>query len=391
MKYRRIIATLWAALVFTVAGNAIARPPDTLDFGFAHFVKTGEMLFREPVLHVLINDSEAKLYPYAVVLNGRMAFLDKRGEVISESTLPQSTTVKVRESQGCRYVSLLGCGDDSGMGFARLFDHKGIIILARDSIPYDNRQAAPLPLEKSRRLVNIDDGVLVLTDFSGDTLVTRVLLASDSFQDGSIIAAPANRGDEFSLAVNKYLFPTGREADRPMLYRLSPKGDIKATRVFDYMIVLDIAYTPTGEYLYIEAESAGGQSEKTICRIDQGAEYQAGHFEYTAIVRFAEKPGLLLRVPRKGKPDIIDAEGWRAIETIELPSSHNAWLDAAISSDGAYCLFYNNSELALFEAAEHKIARTPFPFAFSRCFISSAGRRIILAGEFGFEVYDRIR
>jgi hypothetical protein len=371
-----------------VTGIVSARPPETLDFGFARFVKKQEMLFREPVLHVMINDAGSKPYPYALVLNDRIILLNKAGKQISESPLPAISRIKVRESVDCKYLSLYGHDADSKSAFMRLFSDKGELLFSRDDFQYNDRIPAPLPLAKSRRLLFVDNGTLVLTGFNDDTLASRILLARDSFQDGDIFVAACGRDDHFFAVANRYQFPTREIDDRPTLYHFDSGLNEHSRSTLPYLLINDINPTADGEHLYFSAEQEDGKSPIIISDFEGRALHT---FLSSSILRSSSESGAILHIPRSGKPELVDFLERKTPAVIDLPAHRYPWLDAAISADSRYLLFYNDDELALFDTANRRSAKVPFPFSFRRCFISEQGRRIILAGDFGFEIYELSR
>jgi len=400
----RFILPFWFCLIFP-ASDVAARPPKTLDYGFIKYEKSSEMLYKEPVLHVLIRDTD--LCPYALIFDGKISFINKDRKVMSESPLPPVGRVYTRESAQNRYLSIYGNIANSNLGFIRLYDDKGKLLFSRDSIPYNDRIPPPLPLEKSRRLVFARDGALTVTDFYGDTLATKPLLAIDSVQDGDINVALCGKRDEFLVAANKYQIPTGNENDWPTLYHFDSNLGVLSQSILPYLLVSSLKCTPDGKYLQFQAEFANGKNQKIIKRsfpspIDQPLELEDMPFVRFA-VRNKDKPyniaggdtpsqkDLALIMPRRGNPQLLLAPDWKPFDTLNLPPPKFPWVDVALSPDGDFALFYNDSELVLWEAKSGRLEREPFPYSFKRCFISNGGKRVVLAGDFGFVVYDSVR
>jgi hypothetical protein len=401
--YRFILP--FSICLIVLAADVAARPPMTLDYGFIKYEKSSEMLLKEPVLHVMIKDAD--LRPYALIFDGRIAFINKDRKVISELPLPPSTRISTRESARSTYLSIYGNIANSNRGFIRLYDDKGKLLFSRDSVLYNDRIPPPLPLEKSRRLVFARDGALTVTNFYGDTLAAKSLLASDSIQDGDINIALFGKRDEFLIAANKYQVPTGKESDYPTLYHFNSNLGMLSHSILPYLLVSSLRCTPDGKYLQFQAEFANGKNQKIIKRsfpspIDQPLELEDMPFVRFA-VRNKDKPyniaggdtpsqkDLALIMPRRGNPQLLLAPDWKPFDTLNLPPPKLPWVDVALSPDGDFALFYNDNELVLWEARSGRLEREPFPYSFRRCFISNGGKRIVLAGDFGFVVYDSAR
>ena len=377
-----------------MASEIAARPPRTLDYGFIKYEKSGEMLFREPVLHVMIRDTD--LRPYALIFDGKISFINKDCKIVSESSLPPAGRMRTRESARNKYLSIYGNIANSNLGFFRLFDEKGKLLFSRDSVPYNDRMPPPLPLEKSRRLVVARDGALTVIDFGGDTLVTKSLVATDGIQDGDINVALCGDKDEFLVAANKYQIPTGRENDRPILFHFDSNLNVLSRDILPCLLVSGLNCTHNGKYLQFQAEHDNGKNQNIFKRtfpspIDKPLELEDIPFIRLA-VRSNDKPfekrDLALAVPRRGKPQLLLAPNWNSINALNLPPPRFPWVDVALSPDGGFALFYNDSELVMWEAKSGRLERLPFPYSFNRCLISKGGRRIVLAGDFGFVVYD---
>ena len=70
-------------------------------------------------------------------------------------------------------------------------------------------------------------------------------------------------------------------------------------------------------------------------------------------------------------------------------SSQYFWGDASISEDGSWGSLYNGSEIILLDINNKTLSKIDFPFAFSTCHLYDNGRKLILTGEFGYEIYQK--
>jgi hypothetical protein len=375
------------AVTANLAGESIARPPDTLDFGIDKFAKIHESLFNEPVRHVMICDAESKPYPYALIFEAKIIFLNAAGEKISESIFPTATRIKTGESTSSKYLTLYANLGSSNSGFVRLYERTGELLLALDDISYNDRIGAPFPLEKSRKVVWVGDGTLVLTNFKGDTLVTRPLLNPDSFQDGQIVFALNGNNDQFMAVANKYQIPSGAESDWPVLYHFDPKLNIISQVQLPYILVSEIRCAPDNDHFIVRAELESGQNKFMLSAINSGPTERPFAIDGSSIISIAQMASMLLQTPKQGTPRTRRDPRWNESEAIQINTPRFPWIDATVSPDGKYALFYNDDILALYEFNRKSLSQIPFPYSFSRCFISRGGKRIILAGQFGFEVY----
>jgi hypothetical protein len=246
-----------------------------------------------------------------------------------------------------------------------------------------------------------------VTNFDGDTIATKALLSKDSSQDGDIVLALRGNHDEFAAIANKYLIPTYKEGDGPTLHYFDANLDSLYQSELPYILVSGIAYTPDGKYLEIRAELNDGKNQRIIKRvepspIDQPLELEDAQFLRIA-VRSKDRPyeidsgrpaaqsDMALVVPSRGLPALFSAPEWNCLDSISLPTPWLSWVDVALGPDGGFALFYNDDELVLWKAQNGQLGRTPFPYSFRRCFISKGGKRIVLAGDFGFVVYESER
>jgi len=403
---RRAAIPIVVCLVI-MAADLFARPPDTLDFGAAKYHKTGEMLYRNPVRHVMIN--ETRLLPYALVFDNKIEFLDRKGRIVSESPLPPGKNVRVSESAHNKFIAVYGNITDSNRGFIRLFDEKGSLLFSDDNLPYDNRAPSPLILESRKRLIFVDKGTLSALAFNGDTLATTSFPPSDSVWNGDISSALCGGNDQFSIIANRYLIPTEKEEDRPRLYRFDSNLEFLSCDTLPYLFVSGLSYTPDGKYFQFQAESGSGPNQTMSQRafpshVDEPLKIEASFVRIA--VRSKEKPfesaetsspenvdkkDIALIVPRRGYPQILISPKWNPLATINLPTPELPWVDVALSPDGQYALFYNDDELVFWNSKGDRPAHSPFPYSFKRCFISDGGKGLLLAGEFGFVVYELAR
>jgi hypothetical protein len=388
-----------------------ARPPRTLDFGFIKYAKSYEMLFSEPVKHVMVKNGDFR--PYALIFESRISFIDKDGKVISEAPLPPTERIRSSESANNRYFSLYGNVENSDRGFFRLYNDKGELLLSRDDFVYNDRIPAPLPLEKSNRLISARDGILVVTNLDGDTLISKTLLSKDSLHDGDILIALRGEKDEFAVVANKFQIPSGKESDKPILYHFDPNLEILEQDTLPYLLVTGISFTRDCKYMQIQAELDSGKNQKIVGKTYPSPDDEPISFDNTTIIRIAstsenspisEKSGktdtkskqlakgdLLLRAVSKGRAELLVSPDWKPLNAISLPLPAYPWVDGALDSHGQYALLYNDDELALLEIKSGQVSRIPFPYSFKRCFISSGGKRVVLTGEFGFVIYELSR
>jgi hypothetical protein len=392
MKISSAFSILASALaVITALPSTVqSRPPDTLDFGFIKYAKKLEMLFRDPVRHVLINDAGSKPFPYALLFDAKIVFLNKRGSIISESVLPSATYMKAGESQNSKYILVYGHIADSKYGFVRVFDNAGQLLYAADSVEYHAQRDAPLPLEKPVRLLSAGGPGEIIIDGldESEPPITEALFTSENYEDGETHFALSSKANEFLTVVNKYQIPTGKPEDNPEFHRID--GDLRriASMTLPYLLIDEIGYFPRSQFCYVKAELEDGKNQMIILDLNGNEHHR---FPGGSILRFAARANLFLQVQRSGKPTLIDATSWESVRIIEKLTARFPWVDAAISPDGRYSLFYNDDELAIFETRGNRLAKLSFPYSFKRCFISEKGGRIILAGDFGFVVYDLSR
>jgi hypothetical protein len=376
---------IWGLIAaLAISSCALATPPDTLNFGFAKFVKAREGLYHKPVRDVCIRDDGTEAYPTAVVFADRIAFLDKNGRETVRDTLPDTAGVKVIESAHGEYIYLFGSFTDKPGGFHRLYSFDGKTILREENDTPVGAVGLGIPLEGAREFLMGGFGKVTLTKFDGEPVAAKQLLDKGLFEDGDIFAAADPAGSRIFIAANKFKLPVGQASfNRPILYGLGSRLNEIFEDTLQCLLVNSLRFSHNGKYLLMGEET---ETSSLLWILDL-AGHKLKSFENPKTIVFAIDSDYIIQLPHDAPAEILSSTDWRDIyrPSITSPSS---WIDAGISADGALGILYNGDEIVLLDIGNRSFEPVDFPFAFQTCGFYGPGRKLILSGEFGFEIYQ---
>lgn len=375
------------ALIIFLAESAPAIPTDTLDFSIAKYIKRCQILLPEDVKYVCVNSSRSEAYPWAVVTRNKLLFYNRMGVLDGEQPLPPAKDYKITESARGQYLLIRGLKTNRLVEFERLYKSDGSLIFESELGSGADGGIFATPVEVSNYVLTVDGGGVLITSFGGDTLAARVLHDTAFYEDGDIVAAPRRDGKRIYVASNRFKFPRQSDTAGVIFYRLTRELKEEVMVALPYLLARDISCTTNGEYVALTTELEDGTTPMMI--LDSNGR-EVFRLSNPAYAKFSDDMSYLLLVPRMGPPDIIDIEDW---QTYFRPSNiipRFPWVDVDIAL-GKYSILFDSNDLYLVDIGQKRWGKAPFPFAFSRCRIYGNGRRIILSGQFGFVVYDRLR
>jgi hypothetical protein len=227
----------------------------------------------------------------------------------------------------------------------------------------------------------------MMTSFDGDTLAARALHDAALYEDGDIVAAPRRDGKKIFVASNRFKFPRQGDTAGVIFYRLTRNLKEEVRVPLPYLLARDISCTTNGEYVTLTTELENGTTPMMILDSNGREVYRINNPAYA---RFSDDMNFLLVVRPMGTPEIIDVGEWQTYFRPSNIAPRFPWVDADIAL-GKYSILFDSNDLYLIDIGQKRWGKAPFAFAFSRCEIYGSGRRIILSGQFGFVVYDRLR
>lgn len=375
------------AVIIFLAESASAVPPDTLDFSIAKYIKRCQVLLPVDVKYVCVNSSRSEAYPWAVVTRNKLMFYNRMGVLDGEQSLPSAKDYKITESARGQYLLIRGLKTNRRVGFERLYKFNGSLILESEFGSVADGSIFATPVEVSNYVLAVDGGGVLTTSFDGDTLAARALHDTTLYEDGDIVAAPRRDGKQIYVASNRFKFPRQGDTAGVIFYRLTKELKEEVRVPLPYLLARDISCTTNGEYVALTTELEDGTTPMMILDSNGREVYRLTNPAYT---RFSDDMSYLLHVPRMGPPDIIDVGDWQTYFRPSNIAPRFPWVDADIAL-GKYSILFDSNDLYLVDIGQKRWGKAPFPFAFSRCKIYGNGRRIILSGQFGFVVYDRLR
>ncbi len=370
-----------------VSSSVLAMPPDTLDFGFAKFVKMHEGLYHEPVRHVCIKEDNAGAYPSAVVFAEEIAFLNKDGRETSRDTLPDTVGIKITESTHGEYIYIFGSFKNKPGGFHRLYTFDGKTILKEETKTPVGLTGLGTPLEDAKEFLAGGFGKVALTKFDGELIAEKQLLNKDLLEDGDILAAADPEGGRIFVAANKFKLPVGQTTfNRPILYAFNSGFNEIYADTLESLLVTSLKLSQNNKFLLMKDET----ETSSLLWVLNLAGRKLRSFENPKRIIFASDSDYLLHLPHNAPAEILSSTDWRDVYQPSV-SSPSSWIDADISNDGALGVLYNGDEIVLLDIMNKASATVDYPFAFRTCRFYGAGHRLILTGEFGFEIYEMTR
>ena len=379
------IAFYILTIVLLLSQAVLATPPDTLDFGFARFVKARESLYREPVRHVSVKDDGSNTYPSSILLDYKIIFLDKSGSEIGRDSLPDTTGVKVIESAQGNYIYIFGAKENKPGGFHSLYTVDGKNIFNRADTGAIGTRGLGTPLEELKAFLLGGFGKVTITGFDGKLIAEKQLLNKGLLEDGDIYAVSVSGGRQIFATANKYKLPIGQATfNLPIFYVFDPKLNELYRDTLQAYLVIGHEAAAKKQYLLLREE---GDTASLLWVLDYKGNRLVS-FDNPKSVAFASENDRLIILPRSGPTSIVSSIDWKTVYSPRV-SSQYFWGDASISEDGSWGSLYNGSEIILLDINNKTLSKIDFPFAFSTCHLYDNGRKLILTGEFGYEIYQK--
>ncbi len=367
--------------------GALAMPPDTLDFGFAKYVKAKESLYREPVRHISVKDDGAESYPSSILFDFKIIFLDKTGNEIGRDSLPDTSGVKVTESAQGNYIYVFGAKENKPGGFHSLYTVDGKNIFKRVDTGVIGTRGLGTPLEELKAFLLGGFGKVSLTGFDGKLIAEKQLLNKALLEDGDIFAVSVSGDRQFFVAANKFKLPIGQATfNLPILYAFDSKLNETIRDTLNSYLVIGLEAVPNNQYLLLREES---DTASLLWVLDYKGNRLAS-FDNPKSIVFSSNNKILIVLPRSGPIAVASSTDWKTIYSPRVSSLY-FWGDASISDDGSLGTLFNGSEITLLDINNKNVSKIDFPFAFSICHLYDNGRRLILTGEFGYEIYQRAK
>jgi hypothetical protein len=377
-----IFIFLFAALIISTA--ALATPPNTLEFGFARFVKVREGLYREPVRHVCIKDDKTGAYASAALFGDKIIFLDKEGHQTSRDTMPDTVGIRIAESVHGEYIYVFGSFKNKPGGFHRLYTFSGETILAEETDEPAGKVGLGIPLEGPKEFLMGGFGKVALINFDGQLVVEKELLNKDLLEDGDIFATADPEGSRIFVAANKFKLPVGQATfNRPILYGFNSRLNEIFADTLESLLVTSLKMSQNNKFLLMNEET---DTSSLVWVLDL-AGHKLKSFENPKRIVFGLKSDYLIELPHNAPAGVLSSTDWGDIYRPSI-SSPSSWIDAAISEDGTLGVMYNGDQIVLLDISKKSYAAVEFPFAFQTCRFYSRRAKLILTGEFGFEIYE---
>jgi hypothetical protein len=374
-----------SSLILLLFANAIAIPPDTLDFGFMKFYKEQSHLYYDQVQGVAIRSENGQSIPSAVVFKDSIMFLTSSDKISKVDSIPPLLAIAVVPSQTGKYIYLFGPHNDRPGGIHELYDYTGTRLFTRDETARIGLSGFGIPLEKSRQFLLAQHGIITLTTFEGKKINDVTLQDTALYEDGDIVLSVTPNEKRIFAAVNKFKMPKPEVG--PEFVAFDSKLRVISRRTLPYLLIINQQCSSDGKFILLRVELSDGTAPVIVC---DSTGLELFRLNNPQIAKFTADSKYLFNVKRSAKASVLETAAWDSVYAPNITMTGFNWTDADISDDGNIMAFFDGNHLLMGNKGKQASGEMPFPYAFKTVKLYDYGKRMIFSGEFGAVVYRMV-